>query len=405
MNHTFSSVEASPTPGRLAMAITLALSAWPLQAAFAQEKPAATQLETITVTAERRVESIKDVPISVSSLSGEKLEVLNSSGADVRFLSGRVPSLNIESSFGRAFPRFYLRGYGNTDFRLNASQPVSLVYDDVVQENPILKGFPVFDLKSVEVLAGPQGTLFGRNTPAGVVKFESVKPSQKQDAYFNASYGTYGTANVDGAFNLPIGGDWAARVSAQLQRRDNWVHNTQKTGTQDTEGYEDRALRVQALYEPNKSFSALFNVHNRELKGSSRVFRANVIKRGSNDLVDGFDPAKMSIDGVNEQHLSVTGGSARLKLALDGFTLHSITGYETVRPFARGDLDGGYGAVYAPPFGPGFIPFSVETSDGLNGHRQISQEIRAESTASGPMRWQGGVYLFAEVFGLLKRVS
>ena len=89
------------------------------------------KLETITVTAERREENIKDVPISISTLSGENLDIINSSGQDVRALAGRVPSLNIESSFGRAFPRFYLRGYGNTDFRLNASQPVSLVYDDV----------------------------------------------------------------------------------------------------------------------------------------------------------------------------------------------------------------------------------------------------------------------------------
>ena len=107
------------------------------------------KLETITVTAERREENIKDVPISISTLSGESLDVINSGGQDVRALAGRVPSLNIESSFGRAFPRFYLRGYGNTDFRLNASQPVSLVYDDVVQENPILKGFPMFDLDQI----------------------------------------------------------------------------------------------------------------------------------------------------------------------------------------------------------------------------------------------------------------
>ena len=72
--------------------------------------------------------------------------------------------------------RFYIRGLGNTDFDLNASQPVSLVYDDVVFENPVLKGFPVFDTDRIEVLRGPQGTLFGRNTPAGVVKFDSVKP-------------------------------------------------------------------------------------------------------------------------------------------------------------------------------------------------------------------------------------
>ena len=116
-----------------------------------------TELQQITVTAERRVENAQQVPNSVSVLPSELLDVLNTSGQDVRMLAGRVPSLNIESSFGRAFPRFYIRGYGNTDFRLNASQPVSLVYDDVVQENPILKGFPAVDLARVEVLRGPQG--------------------------------------------------------------------------------------------------------------------------------------------------------------------------------------------------------------------------------------------------------
>jgi iron complex outermembrane receptor protein len=396
-------VAAAGHPGTLTLAIAAALAVWPASAALAQDRPAASQLETVTVTAERRVESIKDVPNAVTSISGEKLEVLNSGGQDVRFLSGRVPSLNIESSFGRAFPRFYIRGYGNTDFRLNASQPVSLVYDDVVQENPILKGFPVFDMKAVEVLAGPQGTLFGRNTPAGVVKFDSVKPGKRQEGYFNVSYGTYGTTNVEGAFNLPLGGDWAARISAQAQHRDDWVKNQAPTGTRETEGYDDRAIRIQALYEPNKSFSALFNVHNRELDGSPRLFRSSVIKPGTNDLQPGFDPAKMYIDGTNEQRLHATGASARLKWALNEVTLHSITGIETVQPFSRADVDAGY--IYhvapptfqLPPYGTeGHVFWGSETSDALRDHRQLTQEFRLESNAAGPLRWQGGVYLFDE---------
>ena len=117
--------------------------------------------------------------MAITTIDREKLEVLTSSGDDIRLLSGRLPSLNIESSFGRAFPRFYIRGLGNTDFDLNASQPVSLVYDGVVQENPILKGFPLFDLDQIEMARGPQGTLFGRNSPAGVIKFESARPEQE----------------------------------------------------------------------------------------------------------------------------------------------------------------------------------------------------------------------------------
>ena len=79
----------------------------------AQAQDNASVLDTAQVTADRRVENLQDVPVSVSTVSGENLNALASGGTDVRFLSGRVPSLNIESSFGRAFPRFYIRGTGS----------------------------------------------------------------------------------------------------------------------------------------------------------------------------------------------------------------------------------------------------------------------------------------------------
>jgi iron complex outermembrane recepter protein len=383
----------------LASFATSAAMAQSVDAPSAPASAAAGVLPPVNVTAERRVENIKDVPSSVSTIGGEKLDVLNSSGEDLRVLSGRVPSLNIESSFGRAFPRFYIRGYGNTDFRLNASQPVSLIYDDVVQENPILKGFPPFDLERIEVLAGPQGTLFGRNTPAGVVKFNSVEPSQKQDGYVSASIARFGTTNLESAFNLPLSGAWASRVSLLTQHRDDWVTNQAPTQQTDKlEGYNDSALRAQLLYKPGSDFSALFNVHARDLKGSARLFRANIIKPGTNDLVDDFDPASITIDGKNEQTLQTYGASARLKWALAGVNLYSITGYETVRSFSRGDVDGGYGAAFAPPSGPGLIIFPSETADAIHGHGQFTQEFRVESAMPGPLKWQGGVYFFHEKY-------
>jgi iron complex outermembrane receptor protein len=386
---------------RLMLAIGVALPALAVQAQQATTDAAAApqpgKLETVTVTAERRSESIKDVPSSISTLRGEKLDVINSGGQDVRALSGRVPSLNIESSFGRAFPRFYIRGYGNTDFRLNASQPVSLIYDDVVQENPILKGFPVFDLDQIEVLRGPQGTLFGRNTPAGVVKFDSAKPTKKLEGYASLSYGSYGTANLEGAINVPLGEDWAARVSLLHQRRSDWVENTYDAGpTQDLEGYRDSAVRAQLLYAPHQDFSALFNVHGRDLDGSARLFRANIIEPGTNNLVAGFDEKKISIDGKNESKLKTKGGSARLRWGLGELALYSITGYETLDTYNRGDIDGGFGAVFAPPSGPGLIPFSSETADGIPDHKQFTQELRVESNYAGPLNWQAGLFYFHE---------
>jgi iron complex outermembrane recepter protein len=337
------------------------------------------KLQTITVTAERRLENIRDVPSSITALSGEILEVLNSGGQDIRLLSGRVPSLNIESSFGRAFPRFYIRGVGNTDFDLNASQPVSLVFDDVVQENPILKGFPIFDLERIEVLRGPQGTLFGRNSPAGVVKFDSAKPGKTFGGYGSLSLGRFSAVNVEGAVNVPLSDAAALRVSLQSQNRDDWVQNTQLRGpTQELEGYKDNAARVQLLVSPTKNLSALFNVHARDLEGSARVFRANIIQPGGNSLVPGFDETKVSQDGINSQDVKSVGGSLRLRWDLGPVALSSITGYESVESFSR------------------VIPFDAESGDGLPKHKQFTQEIRVESTGKGALQWLGGVYWFDE---------
>ena len=370
----------------------LAAAAIALLQAGAWAQTAPTQLQTVTVTAERRVENIQEVPSSVSALQGDILEALATGGQDIRALSGRVPSLNIESSFGRAFPRVYIRGYGNTDFRLNASQPVSLVYDDVVQENPILKGFPVFDMDRIEVLRGPQGSLFGRNTPAGVVKFDSVRPTNKTEGYGSISYGTYSTVNAEGAANVPLGGGTALRVSLLNETRSNWVHNTYAAGlTQNLEGYRDSALRTQLLIEPNKDLSVLANVHARDFSGSSRLFRANIIQPGTNNLVAGFNPAQISIDGQNKSVVQNYGANLRIRVGLGDVALYSITGYETVRTYSRGDIDGSAG-----PYFTAQIPFASETADGMPKHGQFTQEVRLESTGAGPLGWQAGVFLFSE---------
>jgi iron complex outermembrane recepter protein len=389
-----------PTLGRpMHHAVAIAALALFQTGAWAQTTSTPGQLQTITVTAERRIENIRDVPSSVSALQGETLEVLNAGGQDIRQLAGRVPSLNIESSFGRAFPRFYIRGIGNTDFDLNASQPVSLVFDDVVQENPILKGFPIFDLERVEVLNGPQGTLFGRNSPAGVVKFESVKPGKRFEGYGSLTLGRYSTVNAEGAINVPLSDMFSMRVSAQSQNRDDWVTNTRPNPkTKDLEGYNDNAIRIQGLLTPNKDLSVLFNVHHRKLEGSSRVFRANIIQPGTNNLAPGFDETKVSIDGINNQDVSNTGASLRVRYGFGNMALTSITGYERVKSFSRGDIDGGFGAVFLGPgnSGPGLIPFDAESADGLPKHKQMSQEFRLESTGAGAVQWLAGLYYFDE---------
>jgi len=355
------------------------------------------KLDEVIVTAERRAENVRDVPSSISTVSKDTLEVLSTGGQDVRLLAARVPSLNVESSFGRAFPRFYIRGYGNGDFRLNASQPVSLIYDEVVQENPILKGFPIFDLDQIEVLRGPQGTLFGRNTPGGVVKFNSVRPAMEFGGYASVSDATDNTANFEGAINAPFGEHFAMRLSGLYQHRDDYVSNS-LTGEKDQyEGYDDRAARLQMRFDGGDFFNGLLNAHVRNLDGTARLFRANIIQPGSNDLVSGFDQDTISIDGHNRQELNIFGSNFQMKFNFGAVALYSITGYESLDAYSRGDIDGGWGCGFCGlPNGPGFIPFPSETADGIPTLDQFTQELRVESQSTGPFKWQAGVYYFDE---------
>ncbi len=356
-------------------------------------------LEIIEVTARKRVENVQEVPVAVSALQGEKLSVLNSAAMDIRFLNARVPSLSVESSFGRTFPRFYMRGLGNSDFDLNASQPVSLVVDEVVQENPILKGFPVFDIGRVEALRGPQGTLFGRNTPAGLIKFESVKPSQDFDGFASLSYGSKNTADMRVAVGGGLTDKLSARVSLLNQTRDDYIDNKAPGFEQDEVlgGYTDKAARIQFLYEGD-DFNALLNYHMRDLDGKPVAFYANAFKPASNELVNDFERDTVYHDSAARatQQVETEGASLKLNFELGDYTLTSITGFETAELYSRADVDGGYGAVYAEPSGPGLIMLDSETADAIPDHEQFTQEIRLASNFTGDFNYQVGAFYFSE---------
>ena len=391
--------------------LALALSTvFPTGLALAQEAPApeakkeVNQLQAVIVTGSRRAENLKEVPLSISAIKSEELDTYNASGQDIRALSGKVPSLNIESDYGRTFPRFYVRGLGNTDFDMNASQPVGLVYDDVVQESIALKGFPVFDMAQVELLRGPQGTLFGRNSPAGVMKFDSARPTKRLEGYANLGFGRWSAVNLETAVNVPVNSELQLRVAGLAQRQSDRVHNplaASAGATADLEGYNDKALRLQGLYKSG-GFEGLFKVQARDYKGTATTFRANIIKKGSNDIVDGYDDAYYPTDGYNSQTLKSSEVSARLRWDFDGVSLYSITAHDRAKFYSRGDVDGGFGASYAPPSGPDYgsqkanIPFDSQTADGIPYLRQTTQEFRLQSNTGAPLQWIAGLYYFNE---------
>ena len=354
-------------------------------------------LEEVVVTAQKREQNIRDVPISVATIGGSEFSALFNGGADVRGLSTRVPGLYIESSNGRVAPRFYIRGLGNIDFDLAASQPVSVIMDEVVMENVILKSFPIFDIDRVEVSRGPQGSLFGRNTTAGIVKLVSRKPTMEKSGYIEASAGSLGTANIEAAFGGKIADGAAARLSVLYQNRNDWINNAFTGDEEVMGGFQEGAARLQVLFEPSDNFSALLSMHMRSLDGTASVFRANVFDTGGNALNANYDRDVIVFDegDNNPQEYDSSGATFQFDYVFNDMTVTSVTSFQQGDGRSLGDIDGGYGAVFLPESGPGFIPFNSQTQDAADVE-QFTQEFRLSSDPemNDGFGWQFGAFFF-----------
>jgi len=370
------------------------------QPALAQDESGASEADAsgvIIVSANRRAEDIQDVSVSVATLDEGTLDTIFATGADTTALAARVPGLFVESSNGRAAPRFYIRGLGNTDFDLAASQPVSVVMDDVVMENVTLKSFPIFDVDHIEVLRGPQGTLFGRNTPAGIVKIDTNRPTNELSMQGSVSVGSHGIVAVDAGVGAPIVKDvLAMRFSLLAQSRGDYVDNG-FTGEEDVYGgYTDIAGRAQLLFTPGDRLSVLAMGQYRKLDGESTLFRANILGPGNNELNENYDRNTVYYDagGGNAAEYEILGLSLKADYEFDFATLTSITARNESKGSSRGDIDGGNLA------GPGLILFPSDTQDSIDLD-QTTQEVRLASNGEGPFDWQLGGFYFDSDFNVL----
>ena len=210
----------------------------------------------IIVTAQRREQSLLKVPVSISAISGADLQKAGISEATQ--LINSVPNLNLSGGYGRAQPNFYIRGIGAEVAIISVSSPVGVYIDDAYMSNRLNNAVQFFDVERVEVLRGPQGTLFGRNTVGGLINVISSKPRlDGVGGYVDASYGNYNTVQVDGALDTTLIPDkLGLRVAGTFSRNDGYLDNLVPGARQPLKG-EDYGARATLLYKGDSGAKVL----------------------------------------------------------------------------------------------------------------------------------------------------
>ncbi|HEY2783194.1 MAG TPA: TonB-dependent receptor [Steroidobacteraceae bacterium] len=235
-------------------------------AAAASSAPGASGLEEVVVTAQRREESAQNVGIAMSVLSGQSLA--DKSISYVNDLQNAVPSLQVEPAFGSGQPQFRLRGVGFIDYTSNNTSPVGVSLDGVAFALPIQTQGQLFDIDRVEVLRGPQGTLYGRNTTGGEINFISNRPTPEPHAGFSLEYGTHNEINTEGFVSGTLAEGLLGRLSVATEQGGAWQRN-RVTGQ--PLGDKDKvAVRGQLQWDPAEALDFRLGLHGAQDKSDEQ---------------------------------------------------------------------------------------------------------------------------------------
>jgi len=275
------------------------------------QEPSSSIFEEIVVTAQKREQNIMDVPVAVSAVTGSQM---NDAGIkDMADLQQNVPNLIISGSQTTTTSTFSIRGISSTSNNFGVESSVGLYVDGVYRSRQSSMISDLIDIEAVEVLRGPQGTLFGKNTPAGALQVRTVAPSHETDAFIDVTAGDYNLIKVSGAANISLGENSAMRGTIFYTERDGYIDDI----ALGKNVYNDRDRvggRLQFLYEPSDDFNM------RIIADYSEI---DEVCCGANTLVDGLY-SRASLAGVPQ-----TGSDAALLLF--GGTV--FTDYPYPQPF------------------------------------------------------------------------
>lgn len=349
------------------------------QTAMAQDA-GAIPLDEVVVTAERREAGIQDTPIAVSAFSQRTIEEAHVN--DLAGLQLLVPNLTVEQHGDSGGVHVYLRGVGSANHTELGDPAVSFHVDEVYSPRPQGATVLMYDLERVEVLRGPQGTLFGRNSTAGTVNVVTAKPALDGfDAYADLTIGDYNLIATRGMLNLPLSDEFGVRIAVATERHDGYVDFQPRSSVVHSRKYQaadQEAVRVTALWQPNDRWRTTAAVDYFNDNGTGNLALMQTPRAGQP-----LRSALIDTAGFLEQDSL----GFRLRTDVDvteGLQLTYIAGYTEMQRSNASDNDGGTT--------PGF---KQEHRTEWSSFDSYSHELALKS-AGGRFEWIAGAYLVHE---------
>ena len=227
-------------------------------------------MEEIIVTAQKREERLQETPVSVTAFTGDAIEALGfRQSVDI---TAQTPNFSVGYPNGdTGVPAPFIRGVGLNDFGVLNQGPIAAYMDEIYISSNAAQIFQLLDVERVEVLRGPQGTLYGRNATGGAVNYVSRKPTTERDGWFRAGIGSWDQRKIEGAFGGPLGENTAFRATMLKSDSDGWMKN-RFTGN-DQQGVDEFAWRVLLETQPNESLNLLFNLRGGKTESDAVQYR------------------------------------------------------------------------------------------------------------------------------------
>ena len=389
---------------RLNLLMTASAAAVFAMPAWGQEQSPAefesSDINEIIVTAQKRAQSVQDVPIAITAVSGSSLGTLQMrSGTE---LARQTPNLSVSVLGNEDQPKFSVRGISQTAFDLNASSPTGIFYDEVFVRSSFLGGAQLFDMERVEVLRGPQGTLFGKETVGGAVSYITRAPEFNNSGYLSAELGNYSYIGLQGAANVQMVEDrLALRVSFNTSDSDGFVKNL-LPGGRDKSNFNKVAIRTALKYQNDSGFDATLRYS--FTRSSPEAVGTNVTGYlPGNTNAFGFDPRRDPTTGEllgaregyydRDGRIRVRGDGVSLTLnkELGNVTLTSISSY--LKGYFLNEVDGDGSAANLLA-----LDFEAKT-------KEYSQDLRLATQFDGPFNLIAGLYYFRDTLDNLFHVS